>query len=166
MPIKRVAHCNQMAKKSMKKQAVGWTMSSLMDVDLAKAKEEGFLVASTLVVFPSTELVPHPQPGFQVMFLAFLLHGLSLLAHDFLRGLLFVYGVQLHQLMSNSILHIAYFITPCEAFLGINPHWGLWKYLFHLRHNISKDEIHNLNGAIVSVQSISQYLAFEMAESV
>jgi hypothetical protein len=66
--------------------------------------------------------------------------------------LLFVYGVQLHQLTPNSILHISCFITLCEAFLGINPHWGLWKYLSRLHHNVSKEEIHDLGGAIVSVQ--------------
>jgi hypothetical protein len=32
-----------------------------------------------------------------------------------------VYGVQLHQLMPNSLMHIACFITMCEAFLGIDP---------------------------------------------
>jgi hypothetical protein len=57
-----------------------------------------------------------------MMFLAFLLHGFSLPAHEFLRGLLFVYDMQLHQLTPNSLLHIAHFITLCEAFLGIDPH--------------------------------------------
>jgi hypothetical protein len=98
--------------------------------DLAKMKKEGFLAESTEVIFPNTEVIPAPHPGFWVMFLAFLLHGFSLPAHNFLRGLLFVYGVQLHQLTPNSLLHIACFITLCEAFLSINPHWGLWKYLF------------------------------------
>jgi hypothetical protein len=56
------------------------------------------------------------------MFLAFLLRGFSLPAHEFLHGLLFVYGMQLHQLTPNSLLHIVCFITLCEAFLGINPH--------------------------------------------
>jgi hypothetical protein len=32
------------------------------------------------------------------------------------------YGVLLHQLTSNSLLHVACLITLCEAFLGINPH--------------------------------------------
>jgi hypothetical protein len=53
-----------------------------------------------------------------------------------------------------------------RGFLGINPHWGLWKHLFRLCPNATKDEIHDLSGAIVSVRSESQYLAFEMAESV
>jgi hypothetical protein len=77
-----------------------------------------------------------------------------------------VYGVQLHQLTPNSILHIACFITLCEAFLCINPHWGLWKYLFRLHPNVSKEEVHDLGGAIIFGRSKSQYLAFEMAELV
>jgi hypothetical protein len=140
--------------------------STLTYVELAKAMKEGFLAKSTKVVFPSTEVIHTPQPSFRVMFLAFVLHGLSLPTHEFLRGLLFVYGMQLHQLTPNSILHIAYFITLCEAFLGINPHWGLWKYLFCLRPNVSKKEVHDLGGAIISLRSESQYLAFEMAELV
>jgi hypothetical protein len=100
------------------------------------------------------------------MFLAFLLRGLSLPAHEFLRGLLFVYGMQLHQLMLNSILHIACFITLCETFLGIDPHWGLWKHIFHLCLNVSKEEIHDLGGAIISVRLESQYLKFNMADLV
>jgi hypothetical protein len=54
----------------------------------------------------------------------------------------------------------------CEAFLGVEPHWILWKYLFCLRPSGSKDEILELGGTIVFVRSESQYLAFKMAESV
>jgi hypothetical protein len=100
------------------------------------------------------------------MFLAFLFRGLSLLAHEFLRGILFVYGVQLHHLTPNSFLHIACFITLCEAFLGIDPHWILWKYLFRLRPSGSQGEIPELGGAIISVRSESQYLDFKMAQSI
>jgi hypothetical protein len=78
----------------------------------------------------------------------------------------FIYGVQLHQLTPNSLLHITCFITLCEAFLAINPHWGLWKHLFCLCPNATKYEIHDLGGTIGSVRSESQYLAFEMADSV
>jgi hypothetical protein len=60
-----------------------------------------------------------------------------------------VYDVQLHQLTQNSLLHIACFITLYEAFLGVEPHWILWKYLFCLRPSGYKDEIPELGGAIV-----------------
>jgi hypothetical protein len=100
------------------------------------------------------------------MFLSFQLRGLSLLAHEFLCGLLFVYGVQLHQLTPNSLLHIACFVTLCEAFLGIDPHWILWMYLFRLRPSGSLAKIPELIGAIVFVRSELQYLEFQMAQSV
>jgi hypothetical protein len=100
------------------------------------------------------------------MFLAFLLEGFSLPAHEFLCGLLFVYGVQLHQLTPNSLLHIACFITLCEAFLGSDPYWVLWKYLFCLCPSGSQGEIPELGGAIVLMRSESQYLYFKMAQSV
>jgi hypothetical protein len=100
------------------------------------------------------------------MFLAFLLCGISLPAHEFLCGLLFVYGLQLHQLTPNYILHITCFITLCESFLGIDPHWILWKFLFRLRPSISLAKNPELGGAIVSMHAESHYLEFNMAISV
>jgi hypothetical protein len=82
-----------MPKHSTKKQALGWTTSTIAASGLTKANEEDFLAASAEITFPSTEVVPQPQQGYRVMFLAFLLCGFSLPAHEFLRGLLFVYGV-------------------------------------------------------------------------
>jgi hypothetical protein len=144
-----------MAKKGAKKQAPYWIRSSFDEEDLKKAKKEGFLPASAAVVFPSDEVVPTPPAGYWVMFLAFLLRGLSLLAHEFLHGLLFVYDVQLHQLTPNSLLHIACFITLCKAFLGIDPHWVLRKFLFRLCPSGSLAKIPELGGAIISVRSES-----------
>jgi hypothetical protein len=68
------------------------------------------------------EIIPRPPPGFWVIFIAFLLWCLSLPPHPFLCGLLFAYGIQLHDLNPNTILHIACFITLYECFLGIEPH--------------------------------------------
>jgi hypothetical protein len=85
-----------------------------------KAEKEGFLPESMAVIFPRDEAIPRLPVGYLVMFLAFLLRGLSLSAHEFLCGLLFVYGVQLHQLMPNSILHIAYFLSRY-----VNLFWAL-----------------------------------------
>jgi hypothetical protein len=118
------------------------------------------------VIFPGDERVRKPPKGYRVMFLAFLLRGLSFPAHKFLRGIFFIYGVQLHQLMLNSILHIACFVSLCESFLGIDPHWVLWKFLFRLRPSVSLDKNPELLGAVVSVRSESHYMEFNMAASV
>jgi hypothetical protein len=100
------------------------------------------------------------------MFFDFLLRSLSLPTHEFLRGLLFIYGVQLHQLTPNSVLHIACFITLCESFLGIEPHFLLWKFLFRLRPSVALSKKPELGGAVVSIRVESQYLEFSMAASV
>jgi hypothetical protein len=134
--------------------------------NLTKAQKEGLITKGDQVVFPSTERIPKPSSGYHVIFLAFLLRGLSFPAHEFLRGLLFVYGVQLHQLMPNSILHIACFITLCESFLGIEPHWILWKFLFRLRPSVALSKKPKLGGAVVSISAEVHYLEFTMAASV
>jgi hypothetical protein len=122
MPIKKVAHREKMVKKGGNKMALKWVPLSFEESDLKKDKKDGFLLEAAPIIFPGDERVPSPLQGYRVMFLVFLLYGLSLSAHEFLHGLLFVYGVQLHQLTLNSILHITCFITLCESFLGINPH--------------------------------------------
>lgn len=112
------------------------------------------------------EVTPCPEPGYRVIFRDFLLRGLSIPAHEFLRGLLFIYGVQLHQLMPNSILHIVCFITLCECFLGINPHWGLWRHIFLIRRNASKGAVHDVGGTIISVRGDTKYFDIKMSESI
>jgi hypothetical protein len=162
MRIKSLAHKNQMGKKKITNASTSWVPSEFEQSDLTKAQDNGFLAGGDQVIFPSTERIPKPPSGYRVMFLAFLLRGLSFPAHEFLRGLLFIYGVQLHQLMPNSILHIACFVTLCEFFLGIEPHWILWKYLFRLRPSVFLSKKPELGGDVVSVRAEAHYLEFNM----
>jgi hypothetical protein len=155
-----------MGKSNTANSATSWVPSDFKQKDLEKAQADGLISDNDQVVFPSTERISKPPSGFRVMFLAFLLHGLSFLAHEFLRGLLFVYGVQLHQLTPNSILHIAYFITFCESFLGIKPHFLLWKFLFRLHPSVALSKKPKLGEVVVSIHGESQYLEFSMAVSV
>jgi hypothetical protein len=115
--------------------AVGrWVQTKAGSKELSQAEKMGLLKnapAESLVAGP--EIIPWPPPRFWVIFIAFLLRGLSFPPHPFLRGLLFAYGIQLHDLNPNSILHIACFITLCECFLGIEPHWALWRRIFVIR---------------------------------
>jgi hypothetical protein len=166
MRVKHLAQKNKMGKVSTANSATSWVPSDFTQKDLEKAQADGLISDDDQVTFPSTERIPKPPSGFRVMFLAFLLRGLSLPAYEFLRGLLFVYGVQLHQLTPNSILHIACFITLCESFLGIEPHFLLWKYLFRLHPSVALTKKPELGGAIISIRGESQYLEFSMVASV
>jgi hypothetical protein len=94
-------------KKKITNASTSWVPSEFGQTDLTKAQKDGFIARGDQVIFPSSERIPKPPSGYWVMFLAFLLRGPSLPAHEFLYGLLFVYGVLLHQLTPNSILHIA-----------------------------------------------------------
>jgi hypothetical protein len=162
MRVKHLATKSTMAKTS----ATSWVCSTITKAEVEKATADGFIAAEDSIKFPSTERIPKPPNGYRVMFLAFLLRGFSLPAHEFLRGLLFVYGVQLHQLTPNSLLHIACFVTLCESFLGIEPNFTLWRSIFRLRPNVSLARKPDLGGAVISVRPEAQYLEFSMAASV
>jgi hypothetical protein len=155
-----------MAKGKNANSATNWVRSAIKETEVEKARADGFISAEDSIKFPSTERIPQPPSGYRVMFLSFLLRGLSLPAREFLRGLLFVYGVQLHQLTPNSLLHIACFVTLCESFLGIEPHFLLWRSIFHLRPNVALSNKPELGGAVIYVRAEAQYLEFSMSASV
>jgi hypothetical protein len=96
MRVKHLVQENKMGKDSTANSATSWVPSDFAQKDLDKAQADGLISDDDQVILPSTERIPKPQSGFRVMFFAFLLRGLSLPAHEFLHGLLFVYGVQLH----------------------------------------------------------------------
>ena len=71
-----------------------------------------------------------PWGGEVVSFLAFHESGLGYLAHWFLCGLLNEWGLELQHLNSTGVLHIAGFVTVCEAFLGMELHVDFFWRLF------------------------------------
>jgi hypothetical protein len=90
------------------------------------------------VILPGSASRPNPPDGFSMMFVAFLYRGLSLPAHEYLRCLLVVYDVQLWQLTSNSILHLAILLPFAGLFLALTP-IGVYgrKSFFVKRYNSS-----------------------------
>jgi hypothetical protein len=166
MHVKHLASKNKMTKGKAPNSATSWVPSAILQKEVEKAKMDGLISSNDSIKFPNTERIPQPPSGYRVMFLSFLLRGLSLPTHEFLHGLLFVYGVQLHQLTPNSILHIACFVALCESFLGIEPHFLLWRSIFQLRPSVALSHKPELGRAIVSVRPEEQYLEFSMATSV
>jgi hypothetical protein len=67
------------------------------------------------------------------MFTRFTERGLSHLASDFFKGLLGYYGIEYLNLKPNGIFHTSVFVHFCEAFLGIKPHWVLFRNFFRLK---------------------------------
>ncbi|KAK1681479.1 hypothetical protein QYE76_042327 [Lolium multiflorum] len=143
----------------------GWERSNLSAQDHKLLKKMGLLKKEAMKML-GDESTPHPPIGLRVTFVDFLTRGLVVHVHEFLRGLLFIYGIQLHQLTPNSLLHISIFITLCECFLGIHPHWGLWKCIFFLRRNNSKKVIYNVGGVCICVLPDVDYFDVKFADSV
>jgi hypothetical protein len=144
-----------------------WTASTMTKRDEKKARSLGLISDKEEdVLLPGSDSRPNPPTGFTVMFVVFLYRGLSLPAHKFLRCLLLSFGIQLWQLTPNSILHLANFITTCEAFLSIDPHWGLWKKIFFIKHYSSSNGPFITGGVGFVVRKEVNYFNFPMRESV
>jgi hypothetical protein len=98
-----------------------------------------------------------------VTFLHFAERGLALPSFSFFRGLLYYYGLELHHLNPNSICHISIFIYYCEAFLGIEPHWDLFRFLFRLKPQPTSKNLSVVGGAGIQLrqQAGDKYLTYK-----
>jgi hypothetical protein len=65
-------------------------------------------------------------------------------------GLIFYYRLDFHPLAPNSILHIATFIIICKAFLCVEPHFGLWLYIFIVMPKSSGSQLADCGGGMIS----------------
>jgi hypothetical protein len=66
----------------------------------------------------------------QVVFALYFERGFNLPVGDYFRGLLYYYKLELVHLVPNSIIVVSTFILFSEAYLGISPHFLLWRHLF------------------------------------
>ena len=62
---------------------------------------------------------------------------------------MFYYGLDFHDLAPNFILNISAFIVVCEAFLCIQPHFGLWLKTFSVKPKVVKGSQAECGGAMV-----------------
>src|SRR5437868_11191973 len=111
-----------------------WMKSTVTDKDLLRMVADKVLPEKSLIGWRAAdgELFPTANTGELVVFEPVFYQGFSLPTNKFFRGLLHFYGIELVHLNPNSILHIAAFIHLCEAFLGIGPHFALFRYLFQV----------------------------------
>jgi hypothetical protein len=79
---------------------------------------------------PPSGAAPSPPPGYVMSFVSFHERGFGAPTGHFMRAILHVYGVELHNLSPNSISQAAIFAAVCEGYLGIDPHWDLWTHFF------------------------------------
>jgi hypothetical protein len=123
-------------------------MSVVSESDLLRRVDVGVLPPKELCSWRIYRgvTVPTEDTHESVVYVHFLLCGLALPIFPFFRGLLDFYNLNLTHLNPNSILQISIFVHLCEAYLGILPHFGLWKHLYHCRPGMAGGQ-HQLVGA-------------------
>ena len=144
-----------------------WESSTVGNRHLAGLRADGRLplAANGRVQCAGNEVTPSPRAGECVVFMDFLTRGLSFPLHDFVRGLLYAYGVQLHDLTPNGVLHIARFIVLCECFLGVHPHWGLWRRIFFVKkHTVARRSLAT-GGFGIQTRNDVPYFDIKLSES-
>ena len=113
----------------------GRNTSKCSESDLETLVSAGLLVPRSVVQWRPALGKDHPyeNTGEIVAFTSFLERGLGFPCSSFFSGLLRYYRIQLHHLTPNSFVHISIFVHLCEAFLGIESHFELFRFLFHLK---------------------------------
>ena len=91
-------------------------------------------------IVPGGEDVPSQPDGYIVSFIPFHEWGFATPPHRFFRGLLHYYELELRHLNPNEIQHISALVTLCEGYLGIEPHFELWKYFFAIELHKKKEK--------------------------
>jgi hypothetical protein len=98
----------------------------LVDRGLLRPKAEVEWKAAVGEEFPTEDVK-------EQVFASFFKRGFNIPAGDFFWGLLFYCKLELVHLIPNSITVVSTFIHFCEAYLGISPHFLLWRHLFFVK---------------------------------
>ena len=128
-------------KASPKKAGAGashdeeWVLSRTGEAELDRLVEAGVLLdrvtAGWRLASGEPFLTPHTDEA--VVFEDYFWRGLGFPVHPFLRDVLEFWAISLCNLHPNTILHVSVFIHFCEAYLGILPHFNLFRHLFWLK---------------------------------
>jgi hypothetical protein len=106
-----------------------WVRSTLTEAKIQALVDQGLLRSKTEVEWRAAvgEDFSSEDVKEQVVFSSFFERGFNLPAGDFFRGMLYYYRLELVHLVPNSITIVSTFIHFCEAYLGIPPHFALWR---------------------------------------
>jgi len=127
----------------------GWITSKCSESDLETLVSAGLLPEKSVIQWRPAlgKDCPYENTGEIVTFVPYLERGLGFPYSFFFSGLLRYYRIQLHHLTPNSFVHISIFVHLCEAFLGIEPHFELFRFLFHLKPQPDSNILDVVGGA-------------------
>src|SRR5512141_462128 len=144
-----------------------WMVSTVIEAQVTQLRKAGYFSKDIVHRLPEEgQLLPTPRPHERVVFLPHFLHGLGFPLHLFVRGLMFYYGLDFHDLAPNFILNISAFIVVCEAFLRIRPHFGLWLKTFNIKPKVVHGTQAECGGAMVSKMPSVTWLEGTFVETI
>jgi hypothetical protein len=82
------------------------------------------------------------------------------------RGILFFYELDFHNLAPNFILHLTTFIIICEVFLRMETHFGMWLKMFCVKPKSSGADFAKCGGAMISKLQKTDWLEGTFVETV
>ena len=111
--------------------------SFVKEEDITKIRAAAYLAENIAHRLPvEGKITPTPKSRERVVFLPHFIRGLGFPLHPYVRGLMYYYGLDFHDLAPNFVLNISAFIVVCEAFLHIQPHFGLWLKIFSVKPKV------------------------------
>ena len=127
-----------------------WMVSSVKEEDITELRAAGYLAREIAHRLSAEgQVFPMPKPNERVVFIPHFFRALGFPVHPFVRGLLYYYGIDFHDLSPNSFLNISAFIVVCEAFLRIQPHFRLWLKVFNVKPKVVDGQHAECGGAMV-----------------
>jgi hypothetical protein len=118
--------------------------------DLLELVNSGFLREKEMDMWHAVAGDPYPMeknPDEIPMFARFVERGLALPTSDFFKGLLKYYGIEYLNLNPNRIFHVSVFVHFRKAFVGIKPHWVLFRKFFRVKPQPSDSDPRVVGGA-------------------
>jgi hypothetical protein len=147
-----------------------WKKSKAKTDDLLALLNSGFLREKEVDMWRAAAGDPYPMeknPDEIPMFTQFAERGLSLPASDFFKGLLEYYDIEYLNLNPNGLFHTSVFVHFSEAFMGIKPHWVLFRKFFRVKPQPSTNNPRVVWGAGIQMceDAAEQYLAYKLIDS-
>ncbi|RLN08800.1 putative gypsy-type retrotransposon protein [Panicum miliaceum] len=106
------------------------------------------------------DTAPWELTGETILFAPFVERGLALPTSDFFCGILGFYKIKLYYLTPNPVLHMSIFVHLYEAFLGIRPHFHLFRHLFRFKPQPDVGNPTLVGGAGLQLRNKEVYLEY------
>ena len=147
--------------------STGWRKSKMSESVVQDLENMGLLQTQGVIQWRAGEGEDYPMEGTleTVVFHDFVERGLALPMSEFFYALLQFWGIQLHHLTPQSILHLSIFTHFCEAFLGILLHFHLFQHFFTLIPipNAAKPAVIGGCEFVLHLETRDEYLAYNPA---